>query len=113
MDMSRQVLAVILAVAATSVKIPRTWRQSDVSMLEVSLANVRYSPIHISEEECYRIPVRVIHRSYPAYSPGRERAGYIEWLQHQAPQVAFEASNLKTIDDWVAAGALVFNTPTS
>ena len=108
-----QALAVMLAVTATSVNIPRTWRQSDVSKLEVPLANARYSPIHISEEDYYRIPVRVIYRSYPVYRPGREPAGYMEWLRRQAPQVAFEASNLKTREDWIAAGALVFNAPTS
>lgn len=108
-----QILAVMLALTATSINIPRTWRQSEVSKLEVPLANPKYSAIHISEEDYYRIPVRVIYKSYPVYRPGREPAGYMEWLRRQAPQVGFEASNLKTREDWIAAGALVFNAPTS
>ena len=106
-------MALLLAVSTFSPNIPRTWKASDVSALEVPLANPMYSPIHISEEVYYRLPVRVIYKSYPVYRPGREPAGYMEWLRSQAPQVAFEASNLKTRDDWIAAGARVFNTPTS
>jgi hypothetical protein len=106
-------LAVMLAATATPPKIPRTWRQSEVDRLEVPLANARYSPVHISEEDYYRIPVRVIYRSYPVYRPGRGPAGYMEWLRRQDPQVSFDASNLKTGEDWVAAGALVFSAATS
>ena len=106
-------LAVLLAMAAVSPSIPRTWKQSDVDTLEVPLANARYSAIHISEEQYYRIPVRVIYKSYPVYRPDREPAGYMEWLRSQEPQVAFDASRLKTREDWVNAGTLVFNAPTS
>jgi hypothetical protein len=106
-------LALFLALAAPPPDIPRTWKQADVDRLEVPLANAKYSPVHISEEVYYRIPVRTIYKSYPVYRPGREPAGYMEWLRSQEPQVAFDASNLKTREDWVAAGALVFNAPTS
>jgi hypothetical protein len=106
-------LAVMLAVTAAPANIPRTWRQADVDRLEVPLANARYSPIHISEEDYYRIPVRVIYKSYPVYCPGREPAGYMEWLRLQEPQIAFDTAHLKPHDDWVAAGALVFNAPAS
>ena len=99
--------------AAFSADIPRAWKQSEVDTLEVPLANAKYSPIHISEEEYYRTPVRVIYKSYPVYRPGREPAGYMDWLRRQEPQAAFDASQLKTHEDWVNAGALVFNAPTS
>src|SRR5580658_4944480 len=102
MEISMIAVAVMFAVTAPPPNIPRTWRQSDVDRLEVPLANARYSPVHISEEDYYRIPVRPIYRSYPVYRPGREPAGYMEWLRRQEPQVAFDASNLKTPEDWVA-----------
>ncbi len=113
MEISTIGLAVMFVMSATPPDIPRTWKQADVDRLEVPLANSRYSPIHISEELYYRIPVRVIYKSYPVYRPGREPEGYMEWLRGQDPQVAFGTSNLKTREDWVAAGALVFNAPTS
>ena len=34
----------------------------------------------------YCIPERVIHKTYPVYAPGREPAGYAEWLETVEPQ---------------------------
>ncbi|PYT31565.1 MAG: hypothetical protein DMG57_04790 [Acidobacteria bacterium] len=106
-------MALLLAVSTFSPNIPRTWKASDVSALEVPLANPMYSPIHISEEVYYRLPVRVIYKSYPVYRPDREPSGYTEWLRRQEPEIAFDGSKLKTREDWINAGELVFNAPTS
>jgi len=111
--MSLKALAVVLALSISPPDIPRTWKQADVHQLEVPLANPEYSPVHISEKDYYRIPVRIIYKSYPVYRPGREPAGYMAWLRRQEPHIAFDASNLRTHEDWVSAGALVFNAPTS
>ena len=106
-------LAVLLAVSTFQPKIPKTWKTSDVETLEVPLANPKYSPIHISEVAYYRIPVRIIYKSYPVYHPSREPAGYTEWLKQQEPEIAFDPSRLHTREDWVKAGEVVFNAPTS
>jgi len=98
---------------AISADVPKTWTQSDVDTLEVPLANARYSPIHISEDEYYRLPVRTIYKSYPVYRPDREPAGYMDWLRRQEPEVAFDPAQPKTPADWISAGALVFNAPTA
>lgn len=103
----------LLATLTAAATVPKAWKQSDVSTLEVPLANPKYSPMHVSEAEYYRIPVRIIYKSYPVYLPGREPAGYMDWLRSQEPQIAFDGAQLKTHDDWVRAGALVFNTPTA
>ena len=106
-------LAVLLAVSAFQPKIPQTWKNSDVEALEVPLANPKYSPIHISEVAYYRIPVRIIYKTYPVYHPSREPAGYMDWLTQQEPEIAFDLSRLRTREDWVKAGEVVFNAPTS
>src|SRR5580700_1459378 len=106
-------LAVLLAASVFQPSIPRTWKDADVLSLEVPLANPRFSPVHISEEQYYRIPERVIYKSYPVYRPGREPEGYMDWLKGQEPEVAFDASKLKTRQDWVRAGEIVFNAPAS
>src|SRR5215469_14705375 len=106
-------LAVLLVVTAFQPKIPKTWKNSDVEALELPLANPKYSPIHISEESYYRIPVRIIYKSYPVYHPSREPAGYMDWLKQQEPENAFDPSGLRTHEDWVQAGKVVFNAPTS
>ncbi|MEO8593505.1 MAG: di-heme oxidoredictase family protein [Candidatus Solibacter sp.] len=93
--------------------VPRTWNAADVKALEVPLANPKYSPIHISESAYYALPARTIYRSYPVYYPKREPAGYQEWLAQQDPQVAFDPAAIKTQEDWVTAGELVFNAPIS
>ena len=57
--------------------------------------------------------MRIIYKSYPVYRPDREPAGYMDWLRSQEPEVAFDTALLKKHQDWVHAGALVFEAPTS
>lgn len=94
-------------------EIPKTWTDAAVRELEVPLARAEYSPKHISEADYYRIPERVLYRTYPVYHPDRAPDGYWEWLNEREPEVAFDAAKLKTKEDWIAAGELVFNAPTS
>jgi hypothetical protein len=91
--------------------IPKTWDDEAVAALEVPLADPRYSPVHVSADYYYRMPVRPVYKSYPIYAPGKEPPGYIEWLQQQEPQIVFDATTLKTEADWVRAGELVFDAP--
>lgn len=104
---------ILLAAAVFQPDIPRTWKQSDVISLELPLANPAYSPVHVPEEQYYQIPERAIYKSYPVYRPDREPAGYREWLARQEPEIAFDASKLKTREDWLKAGEIVFNAGTS
>jgi hypothetical protein len=108
-----KLLAVFLGVIAFTPEIPRTWEKAALDTMELPLANAQFSPIHIDEAAYYRIPQRVIYKSYPVYAPGRAPAGYMEWLETLEPEVAFEPSTLKTEAQWVSAGKTVFNAPTS
>lgn len=65
--------ALLLAAAVFHPHIPRTWEDASVATLEVPLANPKFSPIHISEAEYYRLPERTIYKSYPVYHPDRSR----------------------------------------
>src|SRR4051794_20188721 len=106
-------IAILLAATLFQPEIPRTWEDAAVAALEVPLANPKYSPVHIREAEYYRIPARVIYKTYPVYEPRREPAGYMEWLKQREPEVALDASRLRTREDWIRAGELVFNSPVS
>jgi hypothetical protein len=108
-----RVLALLLAAAAFQPNIPTAWKDADVETLEVPLAKPGRAPIHISEQAYYRIRARVIYRSYPIYQPGRQPAGYTEWLEKQEPEIAFDPAKLKSREDWIKAGELIFNAPTS
>jgi hypothetical protein len=102
----------LLAAAVFQPDIPKTWTDASVAALEVPLANTK-STVHLPEADYYQIPARTLYGTYPVYHPGREPAGYREWLAQQEPQVAFDVSKLKTREDWVNAGELVFNAPVS
>jgi hypothetical protein len=79
--------------------IPKTWVDAEMEELEVPLADPIGSPKHISAADYYRIPELKIYQSYPVYGPGKEPPGYLAWLKKQAPQIAFDASKLKTEAD--------------
>jgi len=94
-----------------TVIIPRTWDDQAVASLQVPLAVADASPVQIPSTYYYGIPVRPIYKSYAVYHPGREPAGYVEWLKRQEPQIVFDATKVRTAADWIAAGELVFDAP--
>lgn len=107
-----QLLALLLAAQVFHPQIPKTWTDVAVAKLEVPLAN-RKSPVHVSEQAYYQIRTRTIYKSYPVYHPRNAPVGYLEWLKRQEPEAAFDPSKLKTREDWLKAGELVFNAPVS
>jgi hypothetical protein len=108
-----RIFTLLLAATAIHSEVPRTWTDSAVSVLEVPLAKPNISPIHISEKDYYQLPARTIYRSYPVYHPKREPAGYMDWLNKQEPQIAFDATSLTSPQDWIKAGEVVFNAAIS
>jgi hypothetical protein len=108
-----KLLVVLLTLVVCRAQVPRTWAQSDVDSLELPAPDPANSPVHLDEAAYYRIPERVIYRSYPVYAPGREPTGYREWLESREPEIAFAGSKLNTREDWIRAGQIVFNAPTS
>src|SRR6185369_13487844 len=93
--------------------IPRVWDDAEMAGLQLPLVDSNASPKQISSDYYYRIPVRTIYKNYPVYAPGKEPAGYLEWLKQQEPESALDVSALKTEADWIQAGELVFDSPTS
>jgi hypothetical protein len=102
------VLICVLA-AAQQPEIPRTWDRMDD--FELPLADRSVKRVHISADYYYSLRERVIYKSYPVYAPGREPAGYHEGLERTEPEIAFDATSLRTDEDWIRAGALVFDAP--
>src|SRR5207247_2005115 len=91
--------------------IPKTWDDEAMASLEVPLADESGSPLHASADYYYQIPVRPIYKSYPVYAPGKEPPGYFDRLKEQEPEIAFDAAKLKTEEDWIKAGEIVFDSP--
>jgi hypothetical protein len=107
---------VILAAAASCVAqdfhpdIPKAWDDKAVEGFELPLAQRDRSPRYMTADEYYKLKVRPIYRSYPAYAKGREPEGYLESLKQKEPEIVFDASKLHTKEDWIQAGKLVFES---
>jgi hypothetical protein len=99
--------------------IPQAWDEGTVVSLQLPLADAKHSPVEIPWEYYYRIPRRLIYKSYAVYAPGHEPPGYFEWLKQQDPQVVWgvdydgqsHTPPLQTEADWIKAGELVFDAP--
>jgi len=87
------------------------WVDAEMAQLELPLPRAKYSLRPVSAEYYYRMQVRPVYRTYPVYAAGREPAGYIERLSKEAPADAFDAGSLRTEQDWIRAGELVFDAP--
>lgn len=125
-------LGVVTAIAATtysihdipvqnsqdaSATIPKMWDDGEMATLEIPLANPVGSPKHASSSYYYSIPVRPIFKNYPVYTISREPRGYIDSLKKLDPEIVWDDHGhrpaLKTAADWIAAGELVFDAPTT
>jgi hypothetical protein len=93
--------------------IPKAWDDKAVESMELPLAQRDRSPRYMSSEEYYSLEVRPIYRSYPAYAKGREPAGYLESLKQKDPEITFDPAKLRTKEDWIRAGKLIFESDTS
>lgn len=93
--------------------VPKVWDDAVMPHLELPLSRPEYSPKHVSETFYYQIPVRPIYKSYPVYHPDREPKGYVDWLRTQDPEILWDAAKLKTREDWIRAGEVVFDAPIS
>ena len=83
-------------------QIPRTWDEQALATLEVPLAEASASPVPVSADYYYRIPVRPIYKTYPVYHPGKEPSRYFERLKDLDPEViSFDVSTLRTETDWI------------
>ena len=103
--------------ASAPMQVPKTWDEAAIASLEVPLADAQFSPKHVAAEYYDRIPVRPIFKSYPVYHPDREPPGYFEGLQTMDPKLVWGGKRTKprldSAADWIAAGEIVFDSPTS
>jgi hypothetical protein len=96
-----------------NLNIPRTYEDEAMASVELPLARADASPVQMSSDYYYRIGIRPIYKSYPIYAPDREPPDYLDWLKQQEPEVVFDLSKMKTEDDWIKAGELVFEAPSA
>ena len=90
-------------------EIPKTWNEEKLATLELPLADSTIKVKHYPADQYYQLPEMSVYKTYPVYVAGKEPAGYYDWLKQQEPEIVFNASQLKTEDDWIKAGELVFD----
>ncbi|MEE8524336.1 MAG: hypothetical protein V3T72_10430, partial [Thermoanaerobaculia bacterium] len=114
------IIAVLLAAAAHGddgdragwqPEIPKFWDDEAVQSFEVPLVDGGASPVHVPADLFYRLPERRIYETYPVYHPDHESEGYLEKLRQSESAIAFDPAKLKTREDWIRAGELVFDAP--
>jgi mono/diheme cytochrome c family protein len=89
-------------------EIPKTWDTAAVASMSIPLAPPAPRVTEFSEQYYYSIPAVTIYKSYPLVSADKPFPEYLNWLKQQEPEIAFDASKLKTKTDWEEAGELVF-----
>ena len=90
---------------------PKMWDDEALTSLDLPLADASIKVQHAPAADYYRIPQRRIWKSYPVYAPDYEPPGYLADLEQREPEVAFDASQFKSDEDWIKAGELVFDAP--
>jgi hypothetical protein len=91
--------------------IPKPWDDQQRVGFELPLAQANRSPQYLSAAEYYALEVMPIYRGYPIYAPGKEPAGYLESLKQKEPEIIFDPAKLRTEQDWIQAGGIVFRAP--
>ncbi|MGH9630402.1 MAG: hypothetical protein ACRD7E_18985, partial [Bryobacteraceae bacterium] len=85
----------------------RVWNDSDLADWATPIAGLNVRPAHYSEREYYSAAPAEFLRTYPVYLPGREPAGYSEWLKGRKPEPLIKPG-ARTRDEWIKAGRTVF-----
>jgi hypothetical protein len=98
----------ISAQGSVSIAVPKAWTDHELGDWATPLVGLGARPGFYSEEEFKKIPTQVLYRTYPAYHPDREPAGYWDWLQKQQPKPLLDPSTLHSEKDWLHAGQIVF-----
>lgn len=93
--------------------VPRIWDERALHDMELPAVVSKYSSKPVPPDYYYRIPIRTIYKSYPIYAPGHIPAGYLDRLKSAEPEVLFDEAKLRSQEDWIRAGELVFQAPTA
>ncbi len=92
-------------------RIPSTWDPAAIRRFHLpppdTSVKVEYAPQSYYDS----LPEHVIYKTYPVYVREFEKPGYLDSLRKREPEVAFDPGQLKTREDWIRAGELVFNWP--
>ena len=91
--------------------IPKTWDEVAIKKNHLPPPDPSVVVQYASEEYYNALPNHVITKTFPVYVREFEKPGYIDSLRQLKTEIAFDPTKLKTQQDWIKAGELVFNWP--
>jgi len=91
--------------------IPKTWDMKAIKHFHLPPPDSTVKVIYASEEYYNSLPDHVIFKTFPVYVREFEPTGYLDSLKQLEPEIVFDVTKLKTQEDWIKAGELVFNWP--
>ena len=103
-------LAFIVASASAGdrkIKAPRVWTDKELAEWATPVTGLNIRPGHFSEREYYSAPEASLYRTYPVYFPGKEPAGYADFIATRKPEPLIRAG-ARTKAQWIQAGQTVF-----
>ncbi len=104
--------APLIATGQFHPNVPKAWDDAALQSMTMPQPGRKTPVKYPAANWYYHLPERQIFRGYPVYSPKREPENYMNFLEAQEPELAFEESKLTTEGDWNRAGEAVFSAPT-
>jgi hypothetical protein len=105
------VVILILSFQNNVDEIPKTWDKTAIKIFHLpppdTTVKVEYAP----EEYYNSLPDHVIYKTFPVYLREFEKKGYLDSLRKIEPEIVFSPASLKTEEDWIKAGELIFHWP--
>ena len=91
--------------------IPVTWDLEAIKNFHLPPPDTTVKVEYASEEYYNSLAEHVIVKTFPYYVRESEKPGYLDSLRTLEPEVVFDPAKLKTTEDWIKAGEIVFNWP--
>lgn len=91
--------------------VPVTWDMDAIKRFHLPPPDTTVNVMYVPKSYYDSLPEHVIYKTYPVYYREFEKPGYLDSLRSLEPEIAFDPAKLKTPEDWINAGELVFNWP--
>ena len=91
--------------------IPVTWDLDAIKNFHLHPPDSTVKVEYASEKYYNSLAEHVIVKTFPYYVRDAENPGYLDSLRTLEPEVVFDPAKLKTQEDWIKAGEIVFNWP--
>lgn len=104
-------LVLLYAFTTTRHEVPRVWNVQELIKSHLPPPDTTVDITFAPAEYYYALPEHVIYKTYPVYAREFEPKGYIDSLRKLKPEQVFDPSQIKTKQDWIRAGQIVFNWP--